>query len=120
MRMVAKMAGIIAVLVMALIVAALLLWNLRGVAGELAKERDAALVRATNAEDRAKAEVRRASRSAAAADAQRRKAELDLSRALTQLRTLSRNAPETRAWLLTPVPAEVKSLLKEDDGRETP
>lgn len=119
--MVAKMAGVIAVLVMALIVAALLLWNLRGVAAGLTEERDAALVRATNAEGRAKAEVRRASRSVAAADAQRRKAELDLSRALTQLRTLSRKgAPETRAWLLTPVPAEVKSLLKEDEGRETP
>ena len=119
--MVAKMAVTIAVLVMLLIGAALLLWDAQGDAKELAKERDAALVRATNAEDRAKAEVRRASRSVAAADAQRRKAELDLSRALTQLRTLSRKgAPETRAWLLTPVPAEVKSLLKEDEGRETP
>ena len=119
--MVAKMAAIIAVLVVALTVASLMLWNLRGATVGLAKERDAALVRAANAEDRSKAEVRRASRSAAAADAQRRKAELDLSRALTQLRTLSRQgAPETRAWLLTPVPAEVKSLLKEDQGREAP
>ena len=119
--MVAKMAVTIAVLVVALTVVSLMLWNLRGAAVGLTQERDAALVRATNAEGRAKAEVRRASRSVAAADAQRRKAELDLSRALTQLRTLSRKgAPETRAWLLTPVPAEVKSLLKEDQGRETP
>lgn len=119
--MVAKMAVTIAVLVALLIGAAILLWGAQGEARDMAKERDAALVRATNAEDRAKAEVRRASRSAAAADAGRRQAELELSRALAQLRTLSRKgAPETRAWLLTPVPSEVRGLLKEDEGRETP
>ena len=77
--MVAKMAVTIAVLVMLLIGAALLLWDAQGEAKAMAKELDAALVRATNAEDRAKAEVRRASRSAAAADAGRRQAERELS-----------------------------------------
>lgn len=119
--MVAKMAGLIAVLVLGLIILGIYTWNQGGALKELGGLVAAAQSAAQVAVERLEGEQARLGRALKEERTSRVQAEADLARALVHLRRLAKEGtPETKAWLLTPVPSEVQGLLKEDEGRETP
>lgn len=121
--MVGKMAVALAVALALVFGLAVGLWHQSTLVRNLRAQGAALLKQAQDAELRANAEIRRSARAAAQANAHRRAAEADLSRALQQLRGLAKASPEARAWLLQPIPKDVQEALrgcKSTDGSECP